>query len=191
MKLLTALAAGTLALASFAGPADAAITYTFDLPVGSVGHIGGTLTTNGDLGTLDQSDILSWNFNVVGDGATDTLTDANSGVELLGTGLTATDTELSFDFDAGSSLLFQKVHYSGANYICFQGTSGPCVNGISAIPVTYGSASQQFSSPSGSVVIASVTAAVPEASSWALMILGLGAIGHAARRRAKTAARFA
>jgi len=103
MKLLTALAAGTLALASFAGPADAAITYTFDLPVGSVGHIGGTLTTNGDLGTLDQSDILSWNFNVVGDGATDTLTDANSGVELLGTGLTATDTELSFDFDAGSS----------------------------------------------------------------------------------------
>jgi hypothetical protein len=42
---------------------------------------------------------------------------------------------------------------------------------------------------SGTVSFSAFTAAVPEASTWALMIFGVGAIGFAARRSRKTAVR--
>ncbi len=44
---------------------------------------------------------------------------------------------------------------------------------------------------SGTISVKPVTAAVPEPATWALMILGFGAVGYAIRRRPKVSVRFA
>ncbi|WP_232474085.1 PEPxxWA-CTERM sorting domain-containing protein [Sphingomonas sp. MA1305] len=62
--------------------------------------------------------------------------------------------------------------------------SSPTLHSFNAVPIT----SFSFVSPNSQVVIDNLnlspaTAAVPEPATWALMILGMGAVGFAMRRR--------
>jgi hypothetical protein len=105
----------------------------------------GTLTTNGTIGVLTASDIVSWNITLTDQGnpAYDlTLTPSNSGIpELIGTGLTASATALNFNYgDAGSEFAIQGTQYgffSGYQYVCFSASGGACAAGDTIVPYYY------------------------------------------------------
>jgi hypothetical protein len=58
----------------------------------------GTITTDGNTGILSQADIIDWNLTVSGDGAPVLLTAVNSDFPLFGNDLTATPTQLNFNY---------------------------------------------------------------------------------------------
>ena len=190
------LFASALAAVLLTGIASAAnITYLVDDYVGTFGHLTGTVVTDGTTGVLGASNFLSWTLNVQGNGANDVLTNLNSGVYIGGSSTTATATNILFDFTntSPSYLLFQKSFSSGNSYVCAASTpfaSTPCYQGASLVPESYTSPSSQYSLPTGNVIVASVSGAVPEPASWALMIGGFGLAG-AAMRRHKVSVAFA
>ena len=187
MRILTILAAS--ALFGVASAAQAApIVYTVNDYVGAVGHITGTVTTDGTIGQLGAGNFLSWNLSVAGNGASDTLTSGNSGIFIGGTATSATAHDIFFDFSDlnPSYLLVQKVFSSGANYVCAASTvypSTPCLQGATVAPQAYTDPSAQFQQFEGRVSIASVAGAVPEPATWAMMIGGFGLAGASLRRR--------
>lgn len=100
----------------------------------------GTITTDGTIGVLAASDILSWNLNLVDQltPANDsTLTNSNSSlVEDSGGALSANATQLLFDFSGSGEFLIQgTAHgaYSGWDYFCFS-TGGACAAGETISP---------------------------------------------------------
>jgi PEP-CTERM motif len=160
------------------------------------GALTGTITTDGTIGNLSSSDIVQWTINIAYGSYSNTITQANSVVgKYTGTsGLSATSTELSFQFSSASGynyFEFSRPSYvSGlyADYVDWQGSSfGSSSNNLfaSADGVGYAETSGQ----TGLQVIAQV-AAVPEPSTWAMMLLGFCGLGFMAYRK-KGALRFA
>ena len=106
----------------------------------------GTITTDGTIGILAASNILSWNLNLIDNlnsANNITLTTSNSGIpHPINGGLSASLTSLSFDFSAsGAEFLIQGngtggTHgYSSAwNYFCFSATGGWCLAGETIAP---------------------------------------------------------
>ena len=166
-------------------PAFADITYIVDQTVG-VGDVTGVITTDGTLGPLFPSDILSWNLELTGNGASLDLTNLNSIVYGAGSDLFATTREITFNYDAtdGGYLVFQEPAGvgHGLNYWCnststaYQNT---CFTGISVVPLSVGDSTAVFAMPSGTQPIATA----PEPSTWVLVLLGFGALGLAGARR--------
>lgn len=190
MRFLIPAAACVAALS--AAPACAAtIVYSVNNSVGSVGQVTGTITTDGATGTISAANILAWNLNVAGNGASTLLTNANSGVFGGGTALSATTSKLSFNFSdpTASFLLFQSSFSSGTQYACEASTpafSTPCYQGLSAVPASYNDPSAQYSGQgAGGVLLGTldIGSAIPEPATWALMLLGFGMTGFAMRKR--------
>jgi hypothetical protein len=184
-KAFAALAASTVLFS--AANANAAV-YT------SVRDINGatatlSITTDDTIGVLTDANILDWTIglNEGGDSFTlfGPLSGGNSELVIQGSALSATATDLIFDFDAASGLaLFQTPSVgSGEQFYCVQVDGcfdffGPG-EGLAADP----NFAFERAARSGQVVIAST--AVPEASTWAMMLMGVGAIGGALRTRRK------
>lgn len=147
----------------------------------------GTITTDGTIGVLATSDILSYNLNLI-----DHLNNANNYdltpldstiVENYGGALSASPTALSFDYsDAGAEFLIQHSAYSGYNYFCFSASGGACLQGETIAPQYYsvdgvvepGLTGVQQLNPPGTT---------PEPSTCTLLLTGLLVVGGAARRR--------
>ena len=180
MKTMACAAALGLAMAGAASQADAAITYLVNQTIGA-GGVTGSITTNGDLGLLDEADITGWSLSLNGVGASYSI-DENNSVRVLTGGLTATATTLFFNFSGPSAmLLFQQGLNSGQHYYCNSAGPTACSTGKTVAPISYGSSSTQLdTAASGNQVIASVT---PEPATWAMMILGFTGVGAAIRRR--------
>lgn len=163
------------------------ITYSVDRTVGA-GSVIGTIETDGATGVLSQSNILAWNLELNGVGASFNLTSGmagNSVVELTGSDLTAAPGALSFNFNGsdGGYLLFQDGLFSGSHYYCDQaGPSGPCIVGESVVPEFYTDASAQIVPRTGTQVIGTA-ATVPEPGPLALGSIYLAAVGGAMWRR--------
>jgi hypothetical protein len=180
----------------FSSAVAGATTYT------SVQHIGDatvdfSLTTDGVIGAVSQSDVTAFNIDITDRAGSVDLTDANSRLDFyaetapLGSNtsaLTATPTALQYNFDSpgfGFAYFYEAASVTQTPFYCLS-TSG-CFAGQNGMPAI-GVSTQQGNSPidqiaeSGVVTIAS---AAPEPSDWALMLLGIGGIGYMFRRAKK------
>lgn len=182
------------ALLTIATPASAA-EYLVNISGNGVSATG-SITTDGTVGVLSESNITDWLLSLDdGSGAFTLDGPSNSEVWLIGTALSATATDLLFDFSRSGFLLFQNPSVgSGTNFACFTGNS-VCGGGTNRISITVGNFGGGVPQ-SGVQSIASIgsAAAVPEPSTWALMLLGFGFVGGAmrsARRREKISVSYA
>lgn len=194
----TSIAASLLAIA----PAHATIIYSIDqtssIPIQAgeltplSNTVFGTITTNGTLGLLKSSDIVGYNIQLIDNIRPDlnyTLTPQNSAIWYFADlGLTATETALSFDFTkAGAGFLIQgNVDHglgSGYNYFCYQATTGACAQGETIVPNYFAVDGVSVKNLSGTLPLdgGAVSGAVPEPATWAMMLLGFGAIGFGMR----------
>jgi hypothetical protein len=187
------LFAGAVLGASILGSSAATavpIIYTVNQTIGG-GSVIGTITTNGTIGIIDQSDFVSWDLDLNGLDATHHITNGNSVVVVSGSNVSATSTEVSFSFSGPAGfLLFQDGLFSGTQYWCNASTGADCFQGKSVVPESFNSPSAEFASATGDQVIGTV-AAVPEPSTWAMMILGFAGVGFIAYRRSKPMFRLA
>ena len=196
MRLTLIMLCSATALTLAAAPASPAISYDVDFGIGA-GSLQGSITTDGTLGVLSSANLSAWTLTINGMGASDVLTEGNSNFFVGGAKLTADANHIYFDFTHDDTnpayVLVQRSFGTGGHYACGSNATyalTPCLEGTSAVPVTYNDPSASFGHPAGSTIIAS-TAAVPEPATWAMMILGLGTVGLAMRRRQPVAVSFA
>jgi len=179
--------AAAMAMLMVVSAADAT-TYTANRAVGT-GTLNLSITTDGATGVLTGGDILDWNIKMTEGSDTFTLQGlggSNNSNSLLSGGLlSATATQLLFNYGGGSGfLLIQSPSTgSGQTFWCVQVNgcfdfAGPAEaidphTGFNFTRQAYGD--QQ--------VIATVAGAVPEPSTWAMMLIGFAGLGFAAYRR--------
>jgi len=190
-KYAAALLVGTVACS--ASP----IGYYVNQSVGTTGGgVTGFIETDGNLGTLVGSDILAWNlllsdgstnFDLVGDGVLNPAT--NSALLFAGTDLTATPTQLLFNFDAADIgvLLFEATSVGSGNaFWCVADTTELCVGSVSGESLQTAADVIQFTGVSGtSVVIASN----PEPTTIAFGAAGLFGILLVRRRMVRASSK--
>jgi hypothetical protein len=206
-----AVAGVVLAAACAAGPARAqdivySVYQTSTTPIvpGEVSPLSvtesGTITTDGTIGVLQTSDIVSWNLSL-----TDTynpsydvtLTPANSGIPggIIGDALTASATALSFNYsDAGAAFAIQGSSpsfpgfYSGFAYVCFQATTGACAQGDTIVP-NYYAVDGAVVSLSGTVNLNNPPASAPEIDPASALSAGTLLVGMLVVLRARRSPR--
>jgi hypothetical protein len=190
-KFITALLVGAVVCSA------SSITYEVDQTVGA-GSVTGFIETDGTTGILGSGDILNWNLTL-NDGTPTTfdllgpLSGSNSQLDLQGSDLSATATQLLFNFNDTSEgfVLFQAPNTgSKQDFWCpaDADTVNTCANEPSGEALQISpTGTLQFSSLSGTaVVIASVsTSVVPEPSSIPFAVAGLFGILVAGRRYSK------
>lgn len=178
---------GALALVAAPSVADATV-YVKNGTVGSTGSYNLSVTTDNTIGALSASNVTAWNI-FISDGANNfTLTQLNSAAGSSG-GLTATATDLLFDFSSGGYFFFQNpTTGSGGPFFCWQGNG--CFDfsggGIALDPVS-ADGNYQLTRLQGTQIVASVAGGVPEPSTWGMMLLGFAGIGMAVRRSRRSA----
>jgi hypothetical protein len=166
---------------SAAGLCSAAdITYNVNRTVGA-GSVTGDIITDGTLGVLGQANIVNETLLINDGTSTFTIQGSNSQDALLGADLSATATQLSFNFSGSDTgvLLFQSPTIgSNQDFVCFQ--TGPDCGGTGAgdlLLVANGSAGQ-FAAEAGTQVIGTAgTSSVPEPATLALLGAGIGLLG--------------
>src|ERR1035438_6377087 len=106
------------------------ITYAVNETVGA-GSVTGFITTDGAIGVLGTVDIVDWNLTL-NDGSNPTfdllgpISGNNSQEEVIGTNLTASATQLLFDYSGsyGGFILENATVGDGGPFVCY--ASGPC-----------------------------------------------------------------
>src|SRR5689334_11040295 len=95
------------ALALLAPSLADATVYLKNGTVGSTGTYNLSVTTDNTIGALTSSNITAWNI-FVSDGTNNfTLTQGNSAIGMSGSNLSATATDLLFDFSSNGYFFFQ------------------------------------------------------------------------------------
>jgi hypothetical protein len=135
----------------------------------------GTVTTDGNTGTLASADILNWNL-VFNDGsAVGPFNSGNSGVSVSGTALSATATQLLFNYTGSLGyLLFQApIIGSSINYWCNDATSnGQCDSVPVSEVVGRSKGTEQTAARTGTVVLGTAASSVPEPTTISLLLSG-------------------
>jgi hypothetical protein len=100
----------------------------------------GSITTDGTIGVLAQSNILSWNLNLIDqlNAANDVdLTNSNSEIiTFFGTSLSATASGLFFNYGQTGEFGIQEdgFFFSGEHYFCFSTGTADCLAGETITP---------------------------------------------------------
>ena len=178
------------AVIALASPSVACATvYVSGGPVNGIGSYTLSLTTDNTIGVIQSGNILAYNIFVSNGTSNFTLTEGNSTTFVSGLGLTATATDLLFNFSGSGYALIQSAFVgSGGPFFCFQ--ASPCFDyvgsGTGLAPVV--SNTPIANRLEGTQIVASVAGAgaVPEPATWTMMLLGFGAMGVSLRRRRRT-----
>lgn len=175
--------AATLAVAMLNASAAHATTY-IDNHTAAGATVSLSVTTNGALGMLTTDDITAFDISVTsGSNAISLISGVNNAsVLLFGGALTATPTDLIFNFSSPNSFL--AFYRTGGDHYCFE-TAGGCGGGSNSESFRFGTdpfqTVQRFSSQT--VASVAVTSPVPEPETWILMLAGFAAVGGAMRSR--------
>ncbi|HYW44871.1 MAG TPA: PEP-CTERM sorting domain-containing protein [Bryobacteraceae bacterium] len=169
----------TITLLSSVFLSSASAIYDVNQTVGA-GRVTGFIETDGTVGVLGASKILDWNL-LLNDGTTTfdllgPLSGSNSALGLVGSDLSATATLLLFNFSGSDSgyVLFQSPHlFTGSDFWCLASSNGGCSSEPIGETINVSPDPNQFTSVSGTVVVASV----PEPSTLCLLGAGFGVIG--------------
>lgn len=197
VRIMTSLAAGAVALgmsaaASAAPVVTAPITYSGSQQIGSI-LAAYSITTDGKLGSLDYSDVTA--FNV-------TLSDSISSVNYGRTSAGGTGSDFG-TFNATATALtiplFESISFYTNATSMFGGYVGNLTFNYAATNTQIDDAAhgaglfQSMAEANTKTPFATaVTAAVPEPAAWAMMMLGVGALGVMTRRqRVSARLRFA
>lgn len=155
------------------------ITYSVNRTIG-IGSVTGFIETDGTLGGLTAANVVDWSL-LLNDGTstytiTGPLSGSNSVVYSQGADVTASATQLLFNFSGVDNgiFLFQQGLFSGTHYYCDATQTGACFAGETVVPISVFS-SYQNAPRSGDVVIGTAGgSAVPEPGTYGLMLTGLG-----------------
>jgi hypothetical protein len=177
------LACLVLVVSSFGGQIASATVYDLVNQGIDPATATGTITTDGTFGVLSQSNITGLDI-AVSDG-TNSFTLTLPDLQISGADLFATASGLFFNYVGvdGGSLLALNVG-STVNAYCIASAGGlPCFDGgtVSTEGLAVASVAYQGAIQTGEVQIAAV-AAIPEVSTWAMMILGFVGVGLMAGR---------
>jgi hypothetical protein len=183
MTKFALLAASLINAIFLINSANASVVYDISENIGQA-TITGTITTDGNTGAIVASDILSWNLLLDSSSGSSTLTSSNSFLEQSSPAFVATPTNLSYNFNSGWFIFFSNNRVA---FWCLEGANGGCNGdpGTSNIAINENSSRVNFvSSPlTGTVLLGTIAPAVPEPSTWAMMILGFCGLGFMAYRR--------
>jgi hypothetical protein len=185
-KFATALLlAATMACGVFSPRADAsAVTYDIFDQLGEF-TVTGTVTTDGTTGFIGTSNFLDWDLALNKNGTTVNTLIMGDGSFIIGGGvLDASPTALTFDH-AFISARFGITSPSASWYWCVQGIGAGCTGNpmqSSFIKTQFdgtGSAFRRGVFQYGTLAVP----AVPEPSTWALMLLGFAGLGYLGYRK--------
>jgi hypothetical protein len=195
-KFLMAAVVSVLA-ASAAMPANA-ITYLGNRTVGgATAQL--SVTTDNTIGVLASANITDWSVRLTF-GATTVdllgpLSGNNSRLLLFGPLLSATATDLLFDFGGADALVFDNRNINGGDVYCLTGAAAATVScnprGGEVVQLYFGVTARETALSTGIQGLASVSGGVPEPSGWALMIAGFGLVGGAMRRKQRVKISYA
>ena len=146
------------------------------------GSVTGFIETDGATGVLTAADFLDWNlvlfdgtsiFDLVGP-----LSGNNSVVFTQGADAEAFGTYLLFNFSGidNGIFLFQQGLFSDNHYYCDSSQPGPCFAGETVVPISVMVGYQNNPDLHGVVVIGNEAGAVPEPSTCALVLSGVGLV---------------
>jgi hypothetical protein len=157
----------------------------------------GSITTDGTKGPINASDITAWNLLLTDGSLTQSLVNdpslQNSFVGSSGTDLSATATQLKYDFSGNGFLQFDNAGFANGttillSYLCYASVSGCGVGSQAAqtSAISFEIYTDPFQQETGSVVIAATT---PLPAALPLFAAGLGVMGlFGWRRERKNAA---
>lgn len=175
---------GLVLAALMAGSSAQALTYVGSSAVGNSSATY-TIVTDGTLGALTAANFVSWSGTVTSASQTQSFTNGNF-FNILGGTTTATATQLLFDSSNVGFLAFGNSDGNIFTALCWSGLGASCAGeaGPSKVVAADYADDWELGSVSGTVLVAGVAGAIPEPSTWALMILGFGMAGATMRRRA-------
>ena len=198
-RTLRSIGAAAGLVAGLAASQAMAATFVFDLEANG-GTANGFIETDDTLGVLTAANIVDYELTVARDALSYLLTPSTSAVEIQGDALTATVDELLFNFDI-EGLLYILPTMPGADddaAICINGTDFACANDFGTI-LLYSDTEGDGVPYNGIRAIASLAgappqppmAAVPEPSTWLMLLLGFGAIGAFMRKSGRNRPTYA
>ena len=183
-----------LAVAVISASSAQAATYIGNRTIGT-GSVNLSITTDGTLGVINSANIVDYSIDLLNLDSSFSLNQANSDVFINGTAFTATTTDLLFNFGSNGFALFQAPGIgSGETFYCLQGGSTGCFDFAGPGEGVEANGDYVFPRASGSGVQSIATAsmgAVPEPTTWILMLLGMAGIGFSMRRKANQTVRVA
>jgi len=148
-----------LATAALCGAANANITYNLNQTIGA-GGVTGDIVTDGTIGVLGSTNILDWNLNLNDGTNTVNLSKSNSVLDIFtALGLSATATELLFDFSSSGEVIFESTAIPTDGYLCFisssfcTGSPPPAGSGEEVVSATTNNGNLQITFLSGTRVI--------------------------------------